>query len=53
MLSSPLLNELVASIHDRLALILKPEDYDRWLTTDDGEEPALPSISSTPSTPTR
>ncbi len=28
-------NELVASIHDGLALILKPEDYDRWLTTDD------------------
>jgi putative SOS response-associated peptidase YedK len=28
-------NEHLASIHDRFALILKPEDYDRWLTTDD------------------
>jgi putative SOS response-associated peptidase YedK len=35
-------NELVATIHDRLALILKPEDYNRWLTTDDGEDPRLP-----------
>jgi putative SOS response-associated peptidase YedK len=24
-------NELVAQIHDRLALILHPKDYDRWL----------------------
>jgi putative SOS response-associated peptidase YedK len=24
-------NELVASIHDRMPLILRPEDYDRWL----------------------
>jgi putative SOS response-associated peptidase YedK len=28
-------NELVAQIHDRLALILHPEDYDRWLGIDD------------------
>jgi putative SOS response-associated peptidase YedK len=24
-------NELVAEIHDRMPLILKPQDYDRWL----------------------
>src|SRR4051794_11583413 len=24
-------NELVASIHDRMPLIVRPEDYDRWL----------------------
>ena len=28
-------NELVAQIHDRLALILHPRDYDRWLGVDD------------------
>jgi hypothetical protein len=28
-------NELVAKIHDRLALILHPRDYDRWLGIDD------------------
>ena len=28
-------NELVAQIHDRLALILHPKDYDRWLGIDD------------------
>ena len=28
-------NELVATIHDRLALILHPKDYDRWLGIDD------------------
>jgi putative SOS response-associated peptidase YedK len=27
-------NELVAQIHDRLALILHPRDYDRWLGID-------------------
>lgn len=35
-------NELVSTIHDRLALILKPKDYDRWVTTDDREDPRLP-----------
>jgi putative SOS response-associated peptidase YedK len=35
-------NELVSTIHDRLALILKPRDYDRWLTSDDKEDPRLP-----------
>jgi putative SOS response-associated peptidase YedK len=35
-------NELVSTIHDRLALILKPKDYDRWLTTDDREDPRFP-----------
>jgi putative SOS response-associated peptidase YedK len=31
-------NELVGHIHDRMPVILKPEDYPRWL----GEEPASP-----------
>ena len=26
----------------RLALILKPKDYDHWLTTDEMEDPRLP-----------
>jgi putative SOS response-associated peptidase YedK len=30
-------NELVAQIHDRMAVILAPADYARWL----GEEPGL------------
>jgi putative SOS response-associated peptidase YedK len=36
-------NELVARIHDRLALILHPKDYDRWLGIDDkGGDPRPP-----------
>jgi putative SOS response-associated peptidase YedK len=36
-------NELVAKIHDRLALILQPKDYDRWLGIDDrGGDPRPP-----------
>lgn len=36
-------NELVAQIHDRLALILHPQDYDRWLGIDDkGGDPRPP-----------
>jgi putative SOS response-associated peptidase YedK len=35
-------NELVAQIHDRLALILHPTDYDRWLGISEGGDPRLP-----------
>jgi putative SOS response-associated peptidase YedK len=35
-------NELVAHIHDRLALILHPKDYDRWLAISEGGDPRLP-----------
>ena len=36
-------NELVAQIHDRLALILHPRDYNRWLGIDDkGGDPRPP-----------
>ena len=28
-------NELVAEIHDRMPVVLAPEDYDRWLGRDD------------------
>jgi putative SOS response-associated peptidase YedK len=48
-------NELVAQIHDRLALILHPKDYDRWLGIDDrgGDPRGRHSICSTHTTPTR
>lgn len=29
-------NELMASVHNRMPVILKPEDYTRWLTRDPG-----------------
>jgi putative SOS response-associated peptidase YedK len=35
-------NELVAQIHDRLALILHPKDYNRWLGITEGGDPRLP-----------
>jgi len=36
-------NEFVAQIHDRLALILHPRDYDCWLDIDDrGGDPRPP-----------
>ena len=36
-------NDLVAQIHDRLALILHPRDYDRWLGIDTrGGDPSPP-----------
>ncbi|MDP9051469.1 MAG: SOS response-associated peptidase [Acidobacteriota bacterium] len=28
-------SELTAMLHDRMPIILKPSDYDRWLTRDD------------------
>jgi putative SOS response-associated peptidase YedK len=35
-------NELVAQIHDRLALILHPRDYDRWLGIPETGDPRPP-----------
>jgi putative SOS response-associated peptidase YedK len=35
-------NELVATIHDRLALILHPADYDRWLGIPESGDPRPP-----------
>jgi len=35
-------NELVATIHDRLALILHPKDYDRWLGIPESGDPRPP-----------
>jgi len=35
-------NELVAQIHDRLALILHPRDYDRWLDIPESGDPRPP-----------
>ena len=37
-------NELVAQIHDRLALILHPRDYDRWLGIDDRHGDTRPPL---------
>jgi putative SOS response-associated peptidase YedK len=34
-------NELAATIHDRMPVILKPSDYDRWLDRDEEERPPL------------
>ena len=34
-------NELTATVHDRMPVILKPSDYDRWLTRDDPERPPV------------
>jgi len=28
-------NELTATVHNRMPVIVKPSDYDRWLTPDD------------------
>jgi putative SOS response-associated peptidase YedK len=35
-------NELVAQLHDRLALILHPKDYNRWLGIAEAGDPRLP-----------
>jgi putative SOS response-associated peptidase YedK len=35
-------NELIAQIHDRLALILHPRDYDRWLGIPQSGDPRPP-----------
>jgi putative SOS response-associated peptidase YedK len=34
-------NELTAKVHNRMPVILKPADYDRWLSRDEGERPPL------------
>ena len=34
-------NELTATIHDRMPVILRPSDYDRWLDRDDEVRPLL------------
>ena len=34
-------NEPVSQIHERLALILHPKDYDRWLGVNEGGDPRL------------
>jgi putative SOS response-associated peptidase YedK len=34
-------NELAATVHNRMPVILKPVDYDRWLTPDDPERPPV------------
>lgn len=37
-------NELVRSIHNRMPVILKPEDYDRWLDVETHDADALGSL---------
>ena len=34
-------NELTATVHSRMPVILKPSEYDRWLARDDAERPPL------------
>jgi len=34
-------NELMQSVHTRMPVILKPADYDRWLSRDENERPPL------------
>ena len=34
-------NELTATVHNRMPLIVQPKDYDRWLSREDGEQPPL------------
>jgi putative SOS response-associated peptidase YedK len=34
-------NELTATVHNRMPVILKPSDYDRWLSRDDAERPPV------------
>ena len=34
-------NELTATVHDRMPVILKPSDYDRWLDRVDAERPPV------------
>jgi len=34
-------NELAASVHNRMPVILKPQDYQRWLTRDDTLPPPI------------
>jgi putative SOS response-associated peptidase YedK len=34
-------NELLASLHDRMPLIIGPQDYDRWLDLGDSQRPPV------------
>jgi putative SOS response-associated peptidase YedK len=34
-------NELTAKVHSRMPVILKPSEYDRWLTRDEAERPPV------------
>jgi putative SOS response-associated peptidase YedK len=34
-------NELTATVHNRMPVILKPSDYDRWLRREDAEPPPI------------
>jgi putative SOS response-associated peptidase YedK len=34
-------NELAATVHNRMPVILEPRDYNRWLTREDEEQPPL------------
>jgi len=34
-------NELAATVHNRMPVILQPSEYDRWLTRDEAERPPI------------
>jgi putative SOS response-associated peptidase YedK len=42
-------NELMASIHDRMPVILRPHDYDRWLDREPTEQPPIDLLRPFPS----
>jgi putative SOS response-associated peptidase YedK len=37
-------NELVRPLHDRMPVILRPEDHDRWLAPGPGDPAALQAL---------
>jgi putative SOS response-associated peptidase YedK len=39
-------NELVAETHDRMPAILRPEDYDRWLSAEPEPRDLLRPLSA-------
>jgi putative SOS response-associated peptidase YedK len=41
-------NELVAQIHDRMPAILRPEDYDRWLSDEPDPRELLKTFPAEP-----
>jgi putative SOS response-associated peptidase YedK len=40
-------NDLTATVHDRMPVILKPSNYDRWLDTSDTEHPPVDLLRPT------
>ena len=41
-------NELTATVHDRMPVILTPSDYSRWLSREETDQPPICSDLTTP-----